>query len=225
MHTPIRILVVDDHPLLRDGLLALLQSCPDMELAAEAGDGAQAISAYQEHHPDVVLMDLQMPRMDGIEAISRIRATAPEARIIVLTTYSGDAKAVKALQAGASAYLLKVMLRHELLSTIRMVHSGKRVPLPVEVATNIAAHVTLDAVSRREVEILVWVASGYSNKRIGDQLGITEQTVKAHMKNVMGKLGARDRTHAVTLSLQRGIIHLNDEVTKPRSGSHDASAC
>ncbi|WP_313178459.1 response regulator transcription factor [Stenotrophomonas sp.] len=211
MNLPIRILVVDDHPLLREGLLALLQSSPDMELVAEAGDGVQAVSAYFEHRPDVVLMDLQMPRMDGIEAIARIRATSPEARIIVLTTYSGDAKAVKALHAGASAYLLKDMLRHELLSTIRLVHSGKRVPLPAEVATNIAAHVTHDALSPREIEILVLVAAGSSNKRIGDQLGISEQTVKAHMKNAMSKLGARDRTHAVTLSLQRGILSLGDD--------------
>ncbi|HBS57396.1 MAG TPA: DNA-binding response regulator [Stenotrophomonas sp.] len=211
MNTPIRILVVDDHPLLREGLLALLQSSPDMELVAEAGDGVQAVSGYLEHRPDVVLMDLQMPRMDGIEAIARIRTTSPEARIIVLTTYSGDAKAVKALHAGASAYLLKDMLRHELLSTIRLVHSGKRVPLPAEVATNIAAHVTHDALSPREIEILVLVAAGSSNKRIGDQLGISEQTVKAHMKNAMSKLGARDRTHAVTLSLQRGILNLGED--------------
>jgi len=216
MNTPIRILVVDDHPLLREGLLALLQSSPDMHLVAEAGDGVQAVGAYLEHRPDVVLMDLQMPRMDGIEAIARIRATEPDARIIVLTTYSGDAKAVKALHAGASAYLLKDMLRHDLLSTIRLVLSGKRVPLPAEVATNIAAHVTLDALSPREIEILERVAAGYSNKRIGDQLGISEQTVKAHMKNSMAKLGARDRTHAVTLSLQRGIITLDEDHLRPR---------
>lgn len=209
MNTPIRILVVDDHPLLREGLIALLESSVDMLLVGEAGDGLDAVARYLEHRPDIVLMDLQMPRMDGIEAIARIRAADPGARIIVLTTYSGDARAVKALQAGVSAYLLKDTLRHDLLSTIRLVREGKRVPLPVEVAANIAAHVTHDALSLREIEVVTLVAAGLSNKRIGERLAISEQTVKAHMKNAMAKLGASDRTHAVTLSLQRGIISLD----------------
>jgi len=208
MHAPISVLVVDDHPLLRAGVLALLGTSPTLQVVAEAGDGAEAVAAYAAHRPDVVLMDLQMPRMDGIEAITRIRAMDPGARIIVLTTYSGDANAIKALESGVSAYLLKDMLRHDLLPTIQQVIEGKRVPLPAEVAANIAAHVTQDTLSLREVEVLRLVGAGFSNKRIGERLGISEQTVKAHMKNVMAKLGAQDRTHAVTLALQRGILSL-----------------
>jgi len=208
MHAPISVLVVDDHPLLRAGVLALLGTSPTLQVVAEAGDGAEAVAAYAAHRPDVVLMDLQMPRMDGIEAITHIRAMDPGARIIVLTTYSGDANAIKALESGVSAYLLKDMLRHDLLPTIQQVIEGKRVPLPAEVAANIAAHVTQDTLSLREVEVLRLVGAGFSNKRIGERLGISEQTVKAHMKNVMAKLGAQDRTHAVTLALQRGILSL-----------------
>ena len=209
--TSIGILVVDDHPLLRDGLAALLGLQPDMRLLGEAGDGEEAVAQYLALRPDVVLMDLQLPRVDGVEAITRIRHHDPRARIIVLTTYRGDVRAVKALQAGASGYLLKDMLRHELVDTIRTVHSGRRAGVPAALAASIAAHVVEDSLSPRETEVLGHVAAGRSNKAIGEQMGISEQTVKAHMKNIMEKLGARDRTHAVTLALKRGIISLDGE--------------
>ncbi|WP_312111866.1 response regulator [Stenotrophomonas indicatrix] len=207
---PIGVLVVDDHPLLRDGLAALLGAHADLRLLGEAADGEEALARYQQLRPDVVLMDLQMPRMDGVEAIVRIRAIDPRARIIVLTTYRGDVRAVRALQAGASAYLLKDMLRHELVATIRTVASGRRAPIPAEVAASIAAHVVEDRLSPRETEVLRYVAGGLSNKRIGERMQISEQTVKAHMKSLMEKLGVGDRTHAVTQALRRGIISLDD---------------
>jgi len=188
----IGVLVVDDHPLLRDGLAALLGAHSDLRLLGEAADG------------------LQMPRLDGVEAIVRIRAMDPRARIIVLTTYRGDVRAVRALQAGASAYLLKDMLRHELVDTIRMVAGGRRAPIPPAVAASIAAHVIEDRLSPRETEVLRHVAGGLSNKRIGERMQISEQTVKAHMKSLMDKLGVGDRTHAVTQALRRGIISLDD---------------
>ncbi|MCR8716087.1 response regulator [Stenotrophomonas indicatrix] len=207
---PIGVLVVDDHPLLRDGLAALLGAHADLRLLGEAADGEEALACYQQLRPDVVLMDLQMPRMDGVEAIVRIRAIDPRARIIVLTTYRGDVRAVRALQAGASAYLLKDMLRHELVATIRTVASGRRASIPAEVAASIAAHVVEDRLSPRETEVLRHVAGGLSNKRIGERMQISEQTVKAHMKSLMEKLGVGDRTHAVTQALRRGIISLDD---------------
>lgn len=207
---PIGVLVVDDHPLLRDGLAALLGAQPDLRLLGEAADGEEAIACYQRLQPDVVLMDLQMPRLDGVEAIVRIRAMDPRARIIVLTTYRGDVRAVRALQARASAYLLKDMLRHELIDTIRIVAGGRRAPIPPAVAASIAAHVVEDRLSPRETEVLRHVASGLSNKRIGERMQISEQTVKAHMKSLMDKLGVGDRTHAVTQALRRGIISLDD---------------
>ncbi|CRQ85860.1 DNA-binding response regulator [Stenotrophomonas maltophilia] len=207
---PIGVLVVDDHPLLRDGLAALLGAHADLRLLGEAADGEEAIARYQQLQPDVVLMDLQMPRLDGVEAIVRIRALDPRARIIVLTTYRGDVRAVRALQAGASAYLLKDMLRHELVDTIRMVAGGRRAPIPPAVAASIAAHVVEDRLSPRETEVLRHVAGGLSNKRIGERMQISEQTVKAHMKSLMDKLGVGDRTHAVTQALRRGIISLDD---------------
>lgn len=206
----IGVLVVDDHPLLRDGLAALLGMQADMRLVGEAGDGEHAVSQYLALRPDVVLMDLQLPRVDGVEAITRIRRHDPRARIIVLTTYRGDVRAVRALQAGASGYLLKDMLRHELIDTIRTVYSGRRAGVPAALAASIAAHVVEDSLSPRETEVLGHVAAGRSNKAIGEQMRISEQTVKAHMKNIMEKLGARDRTHAVTLALKRGIISLDD---------------
>jgi two-component system NarL family response regulator len=183
---------------------------PDMRLLGEAADGEEAVAQYLALHPDVVLMDLQLPGVDGVEAITRIRHHDPRARIIVLTTYRGDVRAVRALQAGASGYLLKDMLRHELVDTIRTVHSGRRAGIPATLAASIAAHVVEDSLSPRETEVLGHVASGRSNKGIGEQMRISEQTVKAHMKNIMEKLGARDRTHAVTLALKRGIISLDD---------------
>jgi len=206
----IGILIVDDHPLLRDGLGALLSTQADMHLVGEAGDGLEAVERYQQLQPDVVLMDLQLPRLDGVEAIIRIRALDPRARIIVLTTYRGDVRAVRALQAGASAYLLKDMLRHELIDTIRSVASGRRAPIPAPLAASIAAHVVEDRLSPRETEVLVHVAAGLSNKRVGERMQISEQTVKAHMKSLMEKLGVGDRTHAVTVALRRGIISLDD---------------
>jgi len=207
---PIGVLVVDDHPLLRDGLAALLALQPDMRLLGEAGDGEEAVSQFLALRPDVVLMDLQLPRVDGVEAIQRIRAHDPRARIIVLTTYRGDVRAVRALQAGASGYLLKDMLRHELIDTIRAVHGGRKPGIPAPLAASIAAHVVEDRLSPRETEVLTHVAAGHSNRSIGERMRISEQTVKAHMKSIMEKLGVRDRTHAVTRALKRGIISLED---------------
>jgi two-component system NarL family response regulator len=207
----IGVLIVDDHPLLRDGLGALLSTQSDMHLVGEAADGEQAVECYQRLHPEVVLMDLQLPGIDGVEAIMRIRAQDPKARIIVLTTYRGDVRAVRALQAGASAYLLKDMLRHELIDTIRSVAGGRRAAIPAQLAASIAAHVVEDRLSPRETEVLVHVAAGMSNRRVGEQMQISEQTVKAHMKSIMEKLGVGDRTHAVTMALRRGIISLDDE--------------
>ncbi|RZZ84818.1 response regulator [Pseudoxanthomonas winnipegensis] len=208
MQSQIGVLVVDDHPLLRDGLRAMLEAQPDMRLLGEAGDGHQALERYAQLAPDVVLMDLQMPGMDGVEAIERLRQHDPRARILVLTTYSGDARAVRALQAGAAGYLLKDMLRHDLLDTIRTVFAGQRPRMPMHIAEGIACHVADDGLSQRETVVLSAAASGLTNKAIGQRLSISEQTVKAHMKSLMAKLGARDRTHAVTIALQRGIISL-----------------
>jgi len=205
----IGVLIVDDHPLLRDGLAAMLAEQQDMRLLGEACDGEEAVARYRDLRPDVVLMDLQLPRLDGVEATTRIRQLDPRARIIILTTYSGDVRAVRALQAGASAYLLKDALRRELVDTLREVHRGRRHQMPAAIAGSIAAHVVEDNLSLRETEVLRQVAAGQSNKLIGLRLAISEQTVKAHMKSILGKLGARDRTHAVTTALRRGIISLD----------------
>ncbi|KIQ21611.1 response regulator [Xanthomonas campestris] len=205
---PTAVLVVDDHPLLRDGLSAMLGAERDMQVVGEAEDGEQAVDYYTRLRPDVVLMDLQMPRVDGVQAIQRIRQLDPMAKVIVLTTYTGDVRAVRALQAGAYGYLLKSALRRELVDTIRDVRRGQRRHVPASVAENIAAHVLDDALSARETEVLNLVATGCSNKQIGNALGISEETVKAHMKNILCKLGVRDRTHAVTVALRRGILSL-----------------
>ncbi|WP_313919571.1 response regulator transcription factor [Tahibacter sp.] len=203
----IRVLVVDDHPLMREGIAAVIAGQDDMRLIGEASNGAEAVSAYAALHPDVVLMDLRMPGMDGIEAIATIRAVSPRARIVVLTTYRGDVQVTRALLAGASGYLLKSSLRRELLDTIRDVHAGRR-RVPAEIAAGIAEHLSDESLSPREIEVLRSVAAGNANKRIAAELGISEETVKAHMKNILAKLDARDRTHAVTIAIRRGIIEL-----------------
>jgi len=201
----IRILSVDDHLLLREGVAAVLEDQPDMTLVAEAANGREAIESFRQHRPDVTLMDLRMPDMSGIKAIAAIREEFPSARIIVLTTYAGDVQAVEALKAGASGYLLKNMLRKELLQTIRAIHSGKR-HVPAEIAMDIAEHAADDVLTEREVEVLQRVAAGKSNKLIAAELALSESTIKAHMKSILPKLDASSRTHAVMIALKRGIL-------------------
>jgi DNA-binding NarL/FixJ family response regulator len=201
----IRVLSVDDHPLLREGIAALLGNQTDMQLVAEASNGREALEQFRKHRPDVTLMDIQMPEMSGIDAISAIRGEFPEARVIILTTHAGDVQISRALRAGARAYLLKGSLRKELLETIRAVHAGQK-RLSSEVAAEIAEHVTDDALTPREVDVLRLVAGGNANKEIAAKLSLTEETVKSHVKNILAKLGANDRTHAVTIGLKRGII-------------------
>jgi DNA-binding NarL/FixJ family response regulator len=204
---PIRILVVDDHPLLREGIAALVGGQRDMTLVAECSDGSEAIQAFRTHRPDVTLMDLQMPEMGGVDAISAIRGEFPEARIIVLTTYSGDVQVVRALQAGARGYLLKNMVHKELLDTIRAVHAGKKTLSP-QASYELAEHATDDALTKAEIDVLRLIAAGNANKQIADQLSITEETVKGRVRNILSKLGANDRTHAAIIGLKRGIIEL-----------------
>jgi two-component system, NarL family, response regulator len=203
----IRILTVDDHQLLREGIAAVLESQEDMTLVAQASNGREAVESFRRLRPDVTLMDLRMPDMSGIEAIAAIRSEFPDARIIVLTTYAGDAQAAAALKAGAAGYLLKNLVRKELLETIRAVHSGKR-RVPPEIATEIAEHVADDELTGREIEVLRRVAAGKSNKLIAAELDISEGTVKTHMKSILPKLDASDRTHAVMIALKRGILDL-----------------
>lgn len=202
---PIRVLTVDDHPLLREGIAGMLAGESDMALVGEASNGREAVDAFRRFLPDVVLMDLQMPQIGGVEAIAKIRSEFPSARIIVLTTYSGDVQAVEALRAGAQAYLLKSSLRKELLDAIRAVMAGKR-RIPPEVACEIAEHSAECGLTAREREILRSVAAGNSNKMIAAQMSVAEETVKTHMKSILSKLGANDRTHAVTIALKRGIF-------------------
>jgi len=203
----IRVLTVDDHPLLRDGIAALIGSEEDMELIGEASNGREGLDMFRKFRPDVTLMDLQMPEMNGIDAIGAIRGEFPEARIIVLTTHPGDVQVSRALKAGARAYLMKGELRKELLETVRAVHAGQK-RLSSEVAAEIAEHVTDSSLTPREIDVLRLVAAGNANKEVCALLSLTEVTIKSHMKNILGKLGANDRTHAVTIALKRGIIDL-----------------
>jgi len=203
----IRVLVVDDHPLLRQGVTAVLQDEPGVEVVAEAASGREAVAAFEKHRPDVTLMDLQMPDVSGIDAIAEIRSRFPSARIVALTTYKGDVSALRALRAGAVGYLLKSQVLTELMEAIRVVHAGGR-RIPPEVSAELSAHLGEDALSEREIQVLRLVAQGNSNKRVAAELGITEDTIKAHMSSIIAKLGANDRTHAVTIALRRGILEL-----------------
>jgi DNA-binding NarL/FixJ family response regulator len=203
----IRILIVDDHPLLREGIAALVGGQMDMTLIAECSNGREAIQAFRTHRPDVTLMDRQMPEMSGLAAIDAIRSEFPEARIIVLTTYSGDVQVMRALQAGARAYLLKSLVHKELLDSIRAVHAGKKMMSP-EASYELAEHATDDALTKTEIDVLRLIVAGNANKQIADQLSITEETVKGRVRNILSKLGANDRTHAAMIGLKRGIIEL-----------------
>jgi two-component system, NarL family, response regulator len=202
---PIRILTVDDHELLRDGIAAVLEGEADMTVVGEATNGLEAVDRYRTLRPDVTLMDVQMPEMNGIDAIRTIRAEFPQARLIVLTTYDGDVLALRALRAGAAGYLLKTMLRRHLIDAIRAVHAGRK-HIPGEIAVRMAEHQADDLLSDREIDVLQLVAAGQSNKEIAGELSIAEETVKSHMKSILGKLAVDDRTLAVTVAIKRGIL-------------------
>lgn len=205
--SPIRVLLADDHPMLRDGVRGLVDDQTDMKLVGEASNGHEAVDQFRKLRPDITLLDLQMPEMNGIDSMLAIRREFPDARIIVLTTYTGDAQILRALKAGAQAYLIKSVLRRELLDTIRAVHSGHK-RIPPEVATQLAEHAADDPLTSREIQVLQLIASGKANKVVASDLSIAEETVKGHVKNILSKLGATDRTHAVTLALKRGIIEI-----------------
>lgn len=204
---PIRIMTVDDHQVFREGVRAMLGTQSDMMLVAEAATGQESVDLFELHRPEVTLMDLRLPDMSGLDAMIQIRQRFPDARIVVLTTYRGDVQALRAMKAGAFGYLLKSMLRMYMLDTIRAVHKGRR-RIPDEIASEMAEHAADDELTARETEVLVQVASGNANKIIADRLLITEDTVKAHMKNILSKLGANDRTHAVTIAMRRGFLDL-----------------
>jgi DNA-binding NarL/FixJ family response regulator len=201
----IRVLTVDDHPVFREGIAAILHGEQDIVLAGEATNGNEAVDCFRAIRPDVTLMDLQMPGINGIEAITKIRREFPDARIVVLTTYQGDIQALRALRAGAAGYLLKSMLRKELVDAIRIVHAGKR-RIPSEIAAELAEHIADESLSEREIEVLRRVANGNSNKIIASQLSLSEPTVKGHVQSILSKLGANDRTHAVTIAIRRGFL-------------------
>ena len=205
---PIRVLVVDDHPLLRQGIAALIAAESDVTLAGACSSGLEAIQQFPKLRPDVTLMDLQMPELSGLEAMIAIRREFPDARVVILTTYTGDAQIVRALKAGAAGYLAKDAVPEELIDTIRTVHAGRKTVSP-QVAVKLAAHATDDPLTPAEIDVLHLIAAGNTNKLVGDRLHITEDTVKARVKNILSKLGAHDRTHAVTIALKRGIIELS----------------
>jgi len=211
---PIRILAVDDHPVVRRGIAAMIATQPDMTLVAEASNGREAIQQFRAHHPDITLMDLQMSEMSGLDAVSAIRGEFPDARIIVLTTYAGDVQILRAVKAGAQAYLLKNTFHEELIDTIRVVHSGKK-KLSPEASFEIAEHSTDDALTPAEISVLRLIAAGNANKEIADQLSLAEDTVKWRVKNMLSKLGARDRTQAAMLGVKRGIIELDSQHPTP----------
>lgn len=203
----IRVLCVDDHPLVRKGIASILGNEPDMKLVAEAGNGQDAVAMFKAHEPDVTLMDLRMPDLDGIEATKRIRAESPDAKIIALTSFDGDQEIYRALEAGVRGYLLKEMVHTEVVRAIRLVHSGKRL-MPPEVTERLTEYFPKAALTPREVEVLTLVANGLANKEIAAKLGTADGTVKIHVQNILSKLNASDRTHAVTIGIQRGIIKL-----------------
>jgi DNA-binding NarL/FixJ family response regulator len=207
MGDPIRILVVDDHHVVRQGLIALLNIMPEIEVVGEASDGLQAIDQYRKLQPDITLMDLQLPELGGVDAIIKIRDEFPAARFIVLTTFDGDEDIFRSLQAGAKAYLLKGMTVEELLSTVQAVHSGKTRIAP-SIAEKLAERMSGQALTARELAVLERIVAGRANKEIASDLDITEATVKSHINNLLSKLGVSDRTHAATVALQRGIVHL-----------------
>jgi DNA-binding NarL/FixJ family response regulator len=204
---PIRVLSVDDHPLIREGIAAILEAEPDMKLVGEATNGRDAIEGFRRHQPDVTLMDLRMPDVGGLEAIARIRSEFSDARIIVLTSYAGDAQAIGALNAGASGYLLKNMLRRDMLDAIRAVHAGMQC-IPAQIAREIEEHASDDVLTARELDVLKRVAAGRSNKAIAAELQISNSTVKAHLKAILSKLDADGRTHGVMIAVKRGIIDI-----------------
>lgn len=205
--SPIRLLLVDDHPLMREGIHAVLQRQPDMAVVGEATNGMEAVERHAELRPDVTLMDLQMPRMDGLRAMQGIRERFPKARLLVLTTYQGDIQAWRALKAGASGYLVKTALRTSLLEAIRTVHGGSRW-VPADIAVDLARHAGDEMLTEREVEVMRYIAEGHSNREVGALLSVTEDTIKARVKSILLKLHARDRTHAVTLAVRRGLLQL-----------------
>ena len=205
--SPIRILVVDDHPVVRQGVAGLVGGQPDMTIVAQAANGREAIQQFRALHPDIVLMDLQMPEMCGVEALIAIRDEAPEARIIVLTTYAGDAQVLRAIKAGARGYLLKSALHRELLETIRAVYAGRKA-ISAEASYELAEHATDDPLSPAEVRVLQLIARGNANKEIAEQLSVSEETVKGQVRNILSKLSAKDRTHAAMIGVKRGIIEV-----------------